>query len=324
MPRWGKLNDELIWVTQIFELVDERIRGVARDHRYFADNGVEWIFTFFRSPAYFTAKVYQKPPTGLNDYPSEVHRYRLDPAVAKCYDTSAGVGIAGRRKPEQKQKGGLSVVWLAVPALVLVAGMWYLPEFLAKGMARSVGFGEEKAGRALSRPKGAAVSRLPAEPFQRTPLAHPEPFPAESRSDGPAVTVRGVARHGDRVNVVLSDGRTLTERDRELQRIDRNGVVVNGQKLYFAQPSPKAEATSVPAPVLPLRGEAGDAMVIVPDSEAEEAKERVAGLEDTAKAKLGSVVQAKSAPWTSKVAAEVSKQVFARRVGPQQSSSKQQ
>lgn len=46
----------------------------------------------------------------------------------------------------------------------------------------------------------------------------------------------GYAVKGARINVVLSDGRTLTEADPELERVERNSVTVRGVKYWLESP----------------------------------------------------------------------------------------
>lgn len=222
-----KLNDELIFVTQFIELVDKRIRGFAQDYRFFRNNGVERVFTFFRLPAYFTCKVYQRPPSGMTDAPSETHRYRLDVAIAACYDTSAGVGISGRRRPEVKKKGGLAVGWLSLPVFGLLAALYYVPELLSKGLTRATTLDRSEVPGSAS---VAAVSPVSA------PVVVAPSSVSSAVVSAPDLTVSGVVRLGGRINVILSDGRVLTERDAELQRVERNSVTIDGRKVFFGRP----------------------------------------------------------------------------------------
>lgn len=45
--------------------------------------------------------------------------------------------------------------------------------------------------------------------------------------------VAGVLRQGPRVRVVLTDGRVYTHKDDELRRVDDQGAVIEGARIYF-------------------------------------------------------------------------------------------
>lgn len=226
-----KLNDEVIFVTQFLELIDKRCRGFAQSFHYFRNGAAEMLFTFFRAPSYFLVKVYQRPPTGMMDTPSEVHRYTLNKELADCYDTSAGVGISGRKKPEEKKKRGLHFAWVVVPMVALLCAMWFGPDLLARlafGSGRSAR--SEGAGSLLRRPNEHAAER---ERERIEQSASPEP----DRNRVSELWVVGYVVRGTRVNVLLSDGRTLTENDRELELLERNGAHVDGKKLFLVPTS---------------------------------------------------------------------------------------
>jgi hypothetical protein len=47
--------------------------------------------------------------------------------------------------------------------------------------------------------------------------------------------VRGYVVKGRKVTLTLSDGRTITEQDPELESIRRNSVTLDGKKVYLVQ-----------------------------------------------------------------------------------------
>lgn len=84
----------------------------------------------------------------------------------------------------------------------------------------------------------------PAPP--KEPAAPPPPITAQVPDTTPPLplTVKGYAWRGRVVRVVLSDGRTLTERDKELSgphvRIDSAGVTLgDGTRLWMTRPTPQ-------------------------------------------------------------------------------------
>lgn len=72
------------------------------------------------------------------------------------------------------------------------------------------------------------------------------PVHKETQTESPAlqaqtnitqpVTLVGYVAKGSKVNVVLSDGRTYTEKDAELGILERNSVYVSGKKYFLERP----------------------------------------------------------------------------------------
>lgn len=245
-----KLDDNVTFVTQFLELIDKRVKSFSQEFIYLRNNGAEKIFTLFRGPAYFTAKHYQRPPSGLQDMPSEVHRFALDLALAKCYDTSAGVGISGVGRPEAKRKKGLHVAWLVVPFVAFMAVLFWAPDWLA-GTVLGTKVGDYSA-RTLGLKEGAsaasvAPSAVPAAVRSSSPPPLASSLPAVVGSDPAAVYPVGYVKRGNRVNVSMSDGTTRTERDRELTRVERNSITLDGQKLFFRPLPPRLQVAPSPA-----------------------------------------------------------------------------
>ena len=222
-----KLNDDVMFITQFLELIDKRVKSFSQEFIELRNNGAEKFMTVFRGPSFFTARHYQSPPTGGRNVATEVHRFSLDIPLANCYDTSAGVGISGVGAPETKRKKGLNIAWIAVPAFGALALLYYFPDMLAAGIMSSAD--NKSALDKLSSNPVASVSQ--SSPSVVSPIS-----PSLSPPSGQDLTLVGVARRGVYVNVILSDGRTLIETDESFQRIDRNGVVVDGRKVFFARP----------------------------------------------------------------------------------------
>lgn len=73
------------------------------------------------------------------------------------------------------------------------------------------------------------LAKVPAETAEKT---IPQPL-----------WVVGYIIVGRRTNVVLSDGRTLTENDSSLQKLERNGAWVDGRKLFLRRPAAVGSAS---------------------------------------------------------------------------------
>lgn len=91
-----------------------------------------------------------------------------------------------------ERRGGLSIGWLAVPAVGMLVGMWSLSDIMAKGMARPVGQGEKKTVRMAESARGSVEFLMPRSALLGERAARPDVSSAEFRSELPAVTVREV------------------------------------------------------------------------------------------------------------------------------------
>lgn len=239
----GKLNDETIFITQFVELIDKRVRGFAQEFWYFRNAKMAKVYTFFRAPGSFIVKVYEKPVTGHGDPPAnEVHKYPLDKEMCDCYDTSAGVGITGRNKPEHNQKKGLSIWWISVPVILAAVAIHQAPDLMFRGAKKitqgaSVTAVNKEKVNSLTDP-GASVGFLVP---RGTEFKVPQGQQTEQTVkgiDGQELYVRGITMNKGRINVVFSDGTIHTEDDGTLQKIGRKSVVLRtskpeGQRLFL-------------------------------------------------------------------------------------------
>lgn len=205
-----KFRDEAIFVTQFSELLDKRVRGFAAEWWYFRNRGMERMMTWFKMPQYFTVAVYHGQKT-VGNIPMARHRYRLDPQLAAAYDTSAGVGIVGRRKPEKPRVKGFPIYMIAFPILAVALLGFYGPEALVK---YTVGSGAKRApvsqdtavpGEVLA---GQTGQNLAAGNLRSQHVDNSTKFPATPLPQ--PVWVRSVAYRGRDAIVALSDGREIT------------------------------------------------------------------------------------------------------------------
>lgn len=97
----------------------------------------------------------------------------------------------------------------------------------------------------------------------------------------PVLRVVGYVMRGERVNLWLSDGRFLTERDAELQEIRKNYAVIDGQRVWFQAPyrASVSEGDAQRAPLLWAGGSGGaDSLGTGPKRAAEDAPKVVSSL----------------------------------------------
>jgi len=243
-----KLDDEIVFISQFPELVDKRLKGFAQEHVYCENHAMERLFTIFRAPAFFTASSYLKERTGHNDVAQWRNRFTLDLKVASCYDTSAGVGIKGRKKPENHKKKGISVAWGIAALIALSAGVIWLSDWLPAKLT-----GQDK--------KKQVVAASPTQPVQQAPEKQESPplmpgefepppstLPAirEDRTPTNPLYVTGVVISGARFTVQLSDGRTLREGMDMVESWDGSRIVLKGGETLWVLPRARPIAAKPP------------------------------------------------------------------------------
>lgn len=250
-----KLDDDVLFITQFLELIDKRVKGFSQEFVLLRNNAAEKLFTVFRGPSYFSARHYQKPPTGLHDFPSETHRFSLDLDLAKCYDTSAGVGISGVGRPETKKKKGISLLWAIVPVVLGAYLLWAAPDWLASA-ALGTGVGS-RASESLGLTAGSG------RPSVDSGVVSLGPPPVVGGSLGVDVEEApyptGYVMSERRVSVQMSDGTVRIEARAgkvrgvgEVTRLERNAVWLSGEKHYL-KPSPRDLPSSSGQAILPER-----------------------------------------------------------------------
>lgn len=120
----GKLNDEVWFITQNVKLVDPNFARLAQDFTYCRNHRIE-KHGRFRGDDKFTAKTYPGPVSSGNEVTLNVETYRLDKAVADCYDTSAGVGMPGGGTADAGHRAkGISLRWVWVGLAAAIALIW--------------------------------------------------------------------------------------------------------------------------------------------------------------------------------------------------------
>ncbi len=166
-----KLNDEIVFISQFPDLVDKRLKGFAQEHVYLENLGIQRVFTVFRPPAYFVAKSYLKERTNsVQDVAQWTTRFRLDLDIARCYDTSAGVGIKGRKQPETRKRKGISIGWAGAGLAVAGFGALQLLDWLPRKVVGSIA---DISGTVNESGPIAAASGAPVQP----PVSEPPPYP---------------------------------------------------------------------------------------------------------------------------------------------------
>jgi len=224
-----KAGDEIFFITQFLDLVDKRLKGFSQDFILIRNYKLERLF-LFRGPPYHGAKTYQSPPTGLNAIACHEEFFTLDLELAACYNTTAGVGmISGRTKPQERRMKGLHPAFAVVAVVGAIVGLWYLPDLISAGVLKAIGGATEGVNQAVS-----PVAKHEERPEGSPDLPRKVEKPANEPAQPPTgVFVAGYVVKGDKINVVLTDGRVFTEGDAGLGKVMRNGAFVNGEFLFL-------------------------------------------------------------------------------------------
>jgi len=214
----GKLNDEVFFITQNTKLVDPNFMRLAQDFMYCRNHRLE-KHGRFRGDNKFTGDIYPGPCSNANEPTLNHEEWKLDKALAACYDTSAGVGMPGGGAADGgfRAKGiPLKMVWVGL-AVVLVACWflfgWIIPKITRKYLAPALGGKTEQSAPLVPslQPKPIDLHETPVASIG-LPRALPDSyvFPARDETPEKILYATGYAVKGERYVVVLSNGDTLS------------------------------------------------------------------------------------------------------------------
>ena len=186
--------------------------------------------------------------------------------LADCYRTQDGVGGIGNAADKGQRAKGIPILWVIPGALVLASLCVMIPWALGRGAQHYIGGtapaekSTQEAGGRFEGVTGAGASiggvvapRIAAADGAASPLPSPVPAILSDNTPERPLYVTGYVVGGGKINVQLSDGRTLTELDTELIRVNRNSVQLKEGKLWMNRKTPPAPVTAVNsvAPVVP-------------------------------------------------------------------------
>jgi len=226
-----KLGDVVFPITQSPGNLDKQFRSIAEDFTQLRNEYVVKLGPF-RGRGRFVRKSYYQEPQ-QNSQPFEVASFELDKeGIASCYDTAKGIGVHGNKADIGRRAKGIPILWtipigMAICSLIIVIP-WLMSKATAKAVQSSIPVQAEKVEKPT--PIEAVMQSL--RPRDGPSAVSVVNNPAASVQ--PQLFVKGVVRMGSRINVLLSDGRTLTELDPQLARVDRSGATLSdGTKLPF-------------------------------------------------------------------------------------------
>ena len=245
-----KLSDTVYYCCQSAEQLDKQIRLLAQQTIVLKNLGQQKK-GIFALPAVFCWSAYYQVPK-QNDRPmaSGMFRLHVDHGLQNCFETAAGVGLAGMKADRGEKRKGLSLFWV-IPALVL-AGILLVkaPMLLARGLSGAT-IGAAKVAAELHK-----LGQIVTNPRSETPglftQSNPEvtttiPGRSPERLISPDGSVRqttdprkaevyltGVSTVNGKVIVFLSSGEVYTSEDRELQFVSKRKAIIAGNTYVFA------------------------------------------------------------------------------------------
>jgi hypothetical protein len=273
-----KLNCDVVMITQHPEQTDKALRRLAQEYMSVRNLLREPILGFNLGTLFGAFRYVRtlNSPQSPNPAAFESGFVSLDvKEIGKLYDTTAGVGIAGRVAPPAVQKRGRHVAWLLVPiAIVIALGVYgfkhvdSINQWLSHTMAHMFFH-----GMAAMAPSGAVVGNVPNVPGNVTlspsrmfgggsvlpvPLQTAVPaLPMATNDSLGSVYCSGFCVFGTNSMVFLSDGRTAYSSLGDVQLIRAERVKVFGEwyPVYTTSQIEKINPLSVdtyPSPLLPV------------------------------------------------------------------------
>ena len=242
-----KLSDSVYYCCQSAEQLDKQIRLLSQQTIVLKNLGKQRKGIFALPQVFCWSAYYQVPKQNTAPMASGVFRLRLDHGLQDCFETAAGVGLAGMKADRDEKRNGVSLLW-AIPAMILVGILLIkAPMLLAKGISGStIGAakvvaesyklsetvqGESNKAQDLfgqADPHFASTNPIASNQFQ-----HPVSSSPDSMTNTNEVYLTGISKFGNKVVVYLSNGDVYTNDDRELKFVSKRKVIINGSSYGF-------------------------------------------------------------------------------------------
>lgn len=209
----------------------------------------------FRGASRFKRRHFASEPS-KNSEPFETTIMEMDwTGIGSIYRTQDGLGVSGLLADKGRRAKGISIYWVFPIVLGVAASVVLVPMMLGRAATSFIsGPPPETSNVRGPGAKGAPVSQGTEVPGVAVPAITGRKSTVENQSTVPSarsnestpppqkqVWVRGFVMKGNRINVILSDGRTLTEDDGTLSRIARNFVeTTDGERYWVGTPQEQA------------------------------------------------------------------------------------
>jgi len=258
-----KLLDDTIFATQVPDQLAKPLRQLMQEWTETRNMNKEPILGM-RFPGRFRWRMTLRQPGGVEQTAINHRLVRMDKDLAGCYDTLTGVGITGRGDVTSERgsrgvrwqyaiAGGIGAICLLC-ALVWVGGKAGFTA-IQKAVVGMVGIQVSDSGNVSSPLVKASGVIIPevrtalSNMTEMNPPARVQPvtspvFTPDSKPEvknnsliGGRATNRlsliGTVISKNRVRVFLSDGRTLTQDDKELTYVGPRHVMYAGERIEY-------------------------------------------------------------------------------------------
>jgi hypothetical protein len=254
-----KLQCDVILITQHPEQTDKALRRLAQEYMSMRNLMREPILGF-RLGNYFRYVRSLNSPQSANPAVFETGFVTLKPEeVGGLYDTTAGVGIAGRVAP-RSEKRGRSIWWLLPPIVIIVAAGIFLfthvtmiNRWISHAMAKAFFGGATAVTSGIAVPNSTnLLSQFEKPANQPSDVSPHVTKAADSVSDStartghifsedelPPVEMSGYCKIANKWVVTLSDGRTFESGDDELKTLAKKYCVIGTNIFYLHHFDPR-------------------------------------------------------------------------------------
>jgi len=238
-----KLGDVVFPITQAVGNLDKQFRSVAEDYTVCRNEAVMKLGPFRGAPRFKLRRYYSEPTNNAEPY--ETVTFDLDKkGWASCYDTAKGIGVHGSKADIGRRAKGISIYWV-FPIVICTAMLCvFIPMMLGRMAGSYVSGGKNKPGAGAKgapdkpdaiAPAAAIAAFSGRDPAGAADLRQPT---ARTNTHTPPlqeqVWVMGSIVRRGKYNLLLSDGRTLSEDDGILQGGGRNFVETkDGQRFWW-------------------------------------------------------------------------------------------
>lgn len=246
LSQHAKLGDTVICITQAVNNVDKQFRSVTQDYTVLRNLGKEKM-SAFAMPRIIVRNTFLSPPSS-NEAPMETGTFKIDVnGLAKCYRTQSGVGIhaTGTADMKERPKGLHWMVLVATVTLITIAAFAYGPKLIAKVVTpkeahqAKVAPGQQSETGMITSARNSIKSAIKAGKTNEAQAVVVEKS-SEILEAKKLVEVQMVDRLLGYWRIVLTDGRVLTQFDKDVKQIDPiRGVLYGVAYIPYARPEPK-------------------------------------------------------------------------------------
>jgi len=196
-------GDDILMLTQSTKQVDAMLVRIAQDFLLCRDRRKLKVGKF-RQPGQLQVSVFERPPAqGMKETPMATVNYPIDAGgICQCYDTSAGVGIAGGMAADIEQKPeGLPFWVLVVSIIVGLIAVYFSIRF-------AVSYGTGRVAKGVNQVAASIQPKI-------APAGAPQPL--RPQVDGTATKEKPLRCVGfvgfPEPKAFFSDGRVITRRN---------------------------------------------------------------------------------------------------------------